>query len=422
MDAYTVRQFHPKDAVFEVDVPASKSLLNRALILAAFGKGEVFLACGSFAEDTRSLLGCLAALGIRVQEESGGLRVIGCGGNIPNRRAELYVGSAGTAARFLTAALAFLGGEYHMRASAQMEQRPMELLAVLEEAGISVEYEKRSRHFPFILRSDGLQKDFLTVNTDLSTQYASGILLAAAVSRPVTLCLTGSRTHGSYIAMTLAMLHAFGARWTREENTLSIAPAQHSPARMEIEGDLSGACYFYALALLFSTKVRVRHIHADTLQGDRKFLTLLADRGVKFTDSESGLCADGSKIRTYKGFCENMKDYSDQALTAAALAPFADSPTRITGIGHIRHQECDRIRAIAANLSALGVPVAEEEDGVSISPAPVRSGTIRSFGDHRVAMAFALIGLKTGGVTILDPLCCRKTFDNFFTILDDITQ
>ena len=128
--------------------PASKSLLNRALILAAFGNGEVFLACGSFAEDTRSLLGCLSALGIRVQEESGGLRVIGCGGNIPNRRAELYVGSAGTAARFLTAALAFLGGEYHMRSSAQMEQRPMELLAVLEEAGHLRRIRKAIKAFP----------------------------------------------------------------------------------------------------------------------------------------------------------------------------------------------------------------------------------------------------------------------------------
>lgn len=421
MDACTIRQFHPK-APLTVDVPASKSILNRAILLAAFGTGEVFLSCGAYAEDTRALLECLSSLGIRTEKKTGGLYICGCAGRIPTPRADLNVGSAGTCARFLTAILAFLGGEYHMHSSAQMEKRPMELLCALEAAGVSVAYEKTPGHFPFVMRSAGLREGEITVDTDRSTQYASGILLAAAVSRPVTLILTGSRTHGSYIEMTLALLHAFGARWTRTGDRIDIIPSPRSPTHFEVEGDLSGACYFYAMSLLFSMQVCVRRIRSDTLQGDKKFLGLLASRGVRFADSPDGLTADGTKIRSYAGFCENMNDYSDQALTAAALAPFAASPTHLTGIGHIRGQECDRIRAICLNLTALGVPAAEEPDGVRILPAPVHGGTVHPFGDHRVAMAFALTGLKAGGITILDPLCCRKTFDDYFDILERITR
>ncbi len=421
MELYHVRQFHP-GADIEVQVPASKSILNRALILAAFGKGEVFLSCGAYADDTRALLGCLSALGIAWRRESGGLRVFGCGGSIPNRSATLDVCSAGTAARFLTAVLAFLGGDYTMRSSAQMEQRPMEILEILGQAGAEIVPLGEPGHFPFRLRSDGIRARQLTADTDLSTQYASGILLAAAVSRPVSLLLTGSRTQGSYIGMTLSLLEQFGATWKREGDRIDILPSPRSPDAVEIEGDLSGACYFYAMALLFSTTVRVGRIREQTLQGDKKFLSLLAARGVRLTQTPSGLRADGSKTRTYNGFCENMRDYSDQALTVAALAPFAQTPTHITGIGHIRRQECDRIRAITENLRALGVPVTEEADGVTIVPAPVREGVIRTFSDHRVAMAFSLIGLATGKVAIEDPQCCRKTFDDFFEIIDKLTR
>lgn len=421
MQPYRVKKFIPHDPI-ELDVPASKSILSRALVLAAFGTGDVLLRCGSYAEDTRAMLSCLSALGIGWEDCPDGLFVHGCGGNVPNRHAELDVASAGTAARFLTAVLAFLGGEYTLRSSMQMQARPMQFLSVLAQAGVQIGYTGEFEHFPFTLRSEGIFADELTVDTDLSTQYASGILLAAAVSRPIALRLTGSRTRGSYIEMTLRLLEAFGAQCAREGDVIRITPSAHSPAQVEIEGDLSGACYFYALSLLFGCSVRVRKICSDTLQGDKKFLSLLAARGVRFTDSPEGLLADGSAVTSYHGFTENMRDYSDQALTVAALAPFADSPTHITGIGHIRRQECDRIRAIAENLCALGVPAKEEADGVQISPAPVRSATVRTFGDHRVAMAFSLIGLKTGAVTIDDPACCKKTFENYFDLLDLLTK
>ena len=423
MEYYSVQKYNPRTTLIKADVPASKSILNRAIILSAFGNGEVLLSCGAFAEDTRALLSCLTALGISWEKTSDGLRIIGCNGNIPNRRAQLNVQSAGTAARFLTATLAFLGGEYTMHSSAQMEARPMEILSVLEQHEVKFEYLGQHGHFPFRMFSNGISSNVFTVDTDLSTQYASGILLAASFyNTSLTLHLTGQRTHGSYIEMTLSLLRSFGADWTREGNVIHIYPASHSPKQFEIEGDLSGACYFYAMALLLSSQVLVRRIHPDTLQGDKKFLDLLAARGVIFTDSADGLIADGRNVTAYNGFCENMRDYSDQALTVAALAPFAVTPTHIYGIGHIRRQECDRIHAIVENLHTLGVPATEETDGVHVSPSCVNGGIIEAYGDHRVAMAFALIGLKTGNVIISDPKCCRKTFENYFEILDKLTE
>ncbi len=423
MQFYEVQPFFPREgALIEPQVPASKSLLNRALLAAALSKGSVRLLCGALSEDTRAMLGCLNALGIQIRRLPDGICVFGCGGKFPQSEASLDVRSAGTVARFLTVALAFAGGTYTITASPQMRKRPMEILSVLEKAGVDIEYLGERGTFPFRMRSTGMIADEFTVDTDLSTQYASGLILAAAFIRPITLHLRGSRTRGSYIEMTLRLIRTFGADWTREGGTLRIAPAMKSPACFEVENDLSAACYFYALSLLFGTRVRVGHIHRNTDQGDIRFLGLLEEKGVKFSDTPEGLLADGRNIPSFTGWDADMRDFSDQALTLAALAPFATTPTRIRGIGHIRNQECDRIRAIEENMAALGVPVSVAADEVQIFPAPVRGGTIRTYEDHRVAMAFTLIGLKSGNVTIEDPQCCKKTFENYFEVIDALTK
>lgn len=422
-DCYEVRAFRPNENTFLCpDVPASKSILNRALVLAALGNGDTMLLCGRFADDTRALLSCLNALGVETNITENGICVRGGNGRFPNRSAALDVRSAGTAARFLTVALAFVGGDYTLTSSAQMMNRPMDILDVLEKAGVQIDYLGKRGHFPFRLRSAGLSEPELTVDTDLSTQYASGILLAAAATRPAVLKLTGSRTHGSYIGMTLRLIETFGARWEREGDVIRVTPSDHATDAFEVENDLSGACYFYALALLFRIRVLVRRVHADSSQGDLRFLRLLEEKGVRIDDTPDGILADGRGVTQFDGWDADLKDFSDQALTLAALAPFATSPTRIRGIGHIRRQECDRIRAIQENLAALGVPVEAGENEVRIAPAPVLGGKVSTFNDHRVAMAFTLIGLKTGNVVIENPKCCRKTFENFFDIVDKMTK
>lgn len=416
MNPYLVKKLERHEIA--VNVPASKSILNRALVLSAFSGREIQLAAGPYAQDTRALIDCLLRLGVQVCPTEAGLSV--CGKEIA-REATLDVGSAGTVARFLTTMLAFRGGNYRFTASPQMTARPMDILAALEKAGVCFEYSGAEGHFPFRMRSAGISVSQMQLDTDTSTQYASGVLLAAAVgTAPLTLTLTGKRTFGSYIRMTVRMLQDFGARCERCEDALTVFPATNFPTRYCVESDVSAACYFYALSLLCNCRVTVYGVHRDSIQGDIRFLQLLEERGVILSDGQDGLTADGSKVTSYPGFEIDMRDFSDQSLTLAALAPFAATPTVIRGIGHSRMQECDRVEAIRTNLTALGVPCETEKDGVRIFPAPIRPGCIKTFGDHRVAMAFSLIGLRTGGITVDDPDCCKKTFENFFTILDGL--
>lgn len=423
METFRVKKLAKRKTI-EVSVPASKSILNRALILAALYQAPVRLICGAYGEDTRALLGCFRALGIRTESDEQGLTVYGCGGNIPCKNAELDVKSAGTAARFLPPLLAFCGGNYRFVSSEQMAKRPMSVLPLLRQAGADVVYEQEADRFPFRLISNGILTDSITVNTDESTQYASGLLMAAgAQNTPFTVKLTGNRTNGSYIAITLSMMQAFGFQTLKNGTEITVsAPLTTAPLEYAVEPDLSGACYFYALSLLTGAKVLVRGVRSPSLQGDAAFLTLLQDRGVTFTETDKGLLADGGSVSSYRGFDENMRDFSDQTLTVAALAPFAETPSVLKNVGHIRKQECDRIAAICENLTAIGVPASADENNIYIQPAPVKGGLIKTFHDHRVAMAFSLIGLKTGNIVIENPDCCRKTFDGFFDILSELTN
>ncbi len=420
MQPYTMRQLPPR-ADLRVQVPASKSILSRALVLAALSKGTVRIRCGEYGDDTRAMLSCLSSLGIPVTEKDGALVVQGCGGDIPNKKATLNVGNAGTAARFLSVALAFCGGEYVFTASEQMTRRPMGILPILENAGVSV--ERGDATFPFTLRSEGIKTQKLTVDTAESTQYASGILLAAGMcGQPFTLKLTGPRTRGSYLAITLNMLTAFHIPYTRNGNEIVVSPQGEPPEEYVVEPDVSGACYFYAVALLCGARVMVDGVHADSMQGDIKFLKLLEQKGVRIRDTAEGMVADGRDIPVFNGFDEDLSDFSDQTMTVAALAAYASMPSILRNISHIRAQECDRIAAIVENLNALGTRSFTDGNDIFIEPDRVYGGTVKTFGDHRVAMAFALMGLKTKGITIDDADCCKKTFPSFFRILDEITK
>lgn len=422
MKSVTIQRFTPDfQKIYVFDAPTSKSLMNRALILAAFSDGDTLLRCGSFAEDTRAVLNCLASLGISTDKRPDGIYVYGCGENVPNKQARLNVMSAGTCARFFPAVLSALGGDYFFDASEQMKNRPMEFLSELEKAGAQIEFYEKENSFPFRLRSKGFISKEFTADTDTSTQYASALLLAGALSKePLSLTLTGSRTEGSYIKMTLSLLSAFGTEWSRNQNTVIVHSSTKPPKTFDVEADLSAACYFYALALLFGIKVLVRRVKKNGFQGDIKFLKLLEKRGVRFSETNEGLLADGSGIDSFEGFTENFCDFSDQTLTAAALAPFASSLSRITGIGHIKRQECDRIAAIEHNLNALGVHAVGGNDFIEIQPTLPGGGTVKTFHDHRVAMAFSLIGLKTGNLVIDDAECSDKTFEGYFKELNKL--
>ncbi len=422
MQDVLVRKFVPKPGTLVVDVPASKSILNRALLLSALAKGDVTLHAGALGEDAKAALRCIEALGVQCEKVEGGILVHGCGGKF-REGASLDVGSAGTVARFFPAALAFAGGNYRFDASAQMKARPMGILKLLESVGVKFIFEEAPYSFPFTMTSEGISADELVVDTTESTQYASALMMAASVrTSPTTLLLTGPRIKGSYVKITREMLKSFHIRTEDVEGGVKVFPAGEPPKEFDVEPDISGACYLYALSLLCGARVQVPRAHLNTAQGDIRFLHVLEDKGVRLTETPEGLIADGKNVPFFNGFDYDMQDFSDQALTVAALGLFATSPSILRNIAHIRHQECDRIAAIVENANALGARCFTDGTDVFLEPAPVHPTRIHSFGDHRVAMAFALVGMKLGGVTVDDPDCAAKSFEGYFELLDSLPR
>lgn len=412
----------PKTPI-SVTVPGSKSITNRALLLAVMANGISTLQGVLFSDDSRYFLKCIQDLGFQtqVQEEEKRITVTGLGGKIPLVQANQYVGSAGTAARFLTAYLGVSFGTYFMDASAQMRKRPMlPLLESLQQLGCEIEYYEEKGHFPFTLHGHGFQTDSIAINIDHSSQFLSALLIASCLSEHnFTIQLEG--THGmSYIQMTCEMMSQFGVHILHPSPNQFIIPEnQHYLAQTyQIEPDISAACYFYAISPLLGISMQVQNVHFNCLQGDIKFLQILEQMGCTMQDEVNGIIVNPPADGIIHGVDVNMSSCSDQAITLAAIAPFADSPVTIRGIGHIRYQESNRIAAIITELGKMGILCQETEDGLIIYPNSPKPSAVDTYDDHRMAMGFSLIGLRTPGIIINNPECCRKTFEHYFEVLD----
>ena len=453
-DIYQVRKLNPGKE-YLIQVPGSKSITNRAFLLAALSGKKCVLSGVLFSDDTRGFIDCLLQLGFQfeIEEEKHKVTIQGTGGRIPNPEAAINVRSAGTAARFLTVALAFAGGNYHLDASEQMRKRPMEpILKILEKLNVKFRYNNETYHFPFELDSQFAEEftdkngmSEITIDTNLSSQFASALLMAACIlPTGLKIHLTGSRTAGSYIKMTLAMMKQFGICVKQSENCYEILHQEGwGLTEYEVEPDVSAACYFYAMVPLLKTSVIVKGVQEDSLQGDIQFLNVLEQMGCQKKATSEGIRLTMTEPEMH-GVDISMKDFSDQTMTLAAIAPFADSVTRIHNIGHIRFQESDRLHAILTELQRMGVRCEEvpEIDGIQIFPwekvqgdhiatesaggmkrgsiAEGGSTIIEAYDDHRMAMAFTLPGLKTGKIVIKNPGCCRKTFENYFSVIDSL--
>ncbi len=426
MNQYRVKKLENMKKI-EVQAPGSKSITNRALLLAALSDRRCRLHGVLFSDDSRAFLDSLVKLGFEVEadEETKNVTIQGTGGVIPNENAVIDVRSAGTAARFLTVMLAFAGGSYEIKASPQMCRRPMQpLLDILKAAGVAFVFQGEENHFPFVMKSHGISLEAVSVDTKVSSQFASALLMSGTLlEKGLTVRLKGDRAEGSYIKMTIAMMEQFGIHPVRSGNEYWIPnSAGFGVDEYQVEPDVSGACYFYAMAPLLQADVKVQNVHMDSLQGDISFLRILRDMGCTLVDEADGVRISGAALDGYPGMDISMKDFSDQTMTMAALAPFAKGETRIRNIGHIRFQETDRIHAILTELTRMGISCEEEPecDGVRIMPGTIKECAVETYEDHRMAMAFTLVGLRTGKISIVNPECCRKTFENYFELIEGL--
>jgi 3-phosphoshikimate 1-carboxyvinyltransferase len=434
----------------EVVLPGSKSITNRALVLAALAEGKTTLEGALFSRDTGIMLTALRELGFNcdADESKSRISVLGHGGEIPANSAELNVGNAGTAARFLTAMLALHpGGRYRLDGDAAMRERPMTglLNALVKLSAAEFEFHGEPGYFPFTMRTKGFEGGKAPIDAKASSQILSALLLAApAGSGPITLDCPEVRP--AYVGITLKMREAFGAKATVDEelgryhldSVKYRAPASGSYA---IEPDVSAASYFLALTLIQGGKLKIPNLGSDPLQGDAHFIEVLSHHGLR-VDAERNMwiasCANPLDIQ--RGHREiDFNSISDTFLTYAAIAPLLGDSVRITGIGHTRHQETDRIAGMAAELSKLGQLVKEEDDALTIQPKPnelrARALQARNTGkllaidtyeDHRFAMSFGvlasydLLGDGQPWLSIKDPDCCGKTFPGFFNALESL--
>jgi 3-phosphoshikimate 1-carboxyvinyltransferase len=417
-----------------IDLPGSKSISNRALILAALAEGETTLTGVLFSRDTEIMLRALKSLGFVVEADApvGLVKVTGGAGTIPSKTAQLHVGNAGTAARFLTAFLALCPeGEFYLEGDEAMHARPMEgLLEGLAKLGARFTFHGTPGHFPFTLHTRGLAGGELTVEAGASSQFVSALLMAAPYAQaPLTVHAPGVRP--AFVEITTAMMRYFGVTVeSTAPDTFSIpSGAFRSPeGHYAVEPDVTAASYFLALPLVTGGQIYLPGLTSEMIQGDTAFAGIVEQLGGQLTKTHVGWTLTAPpEDQSLPGVSADFATFSDTFLTLAAIAPFCSGPVRIEGIAHTRHQETDRIAAMATELRKLGLEIIEEPGALEIHPdreklgAAARAGvTIETYEDHRVAMSFALLGsadLRGDGspwLQLKDPLCCRKTFPDFF--------
>ena len=417
----------PIDAT--VRIPGSKSITNRALLIAALADGPSELTGALHSDDTRYMAAALTALGLEIATEEPGERftVQGGGGTFPATQAELFAGNAGTAMRFLTAALPLGRGRFRIDGVPRMRARPIApLLQALNDLGADTVSENGSGCPPVVVRAAGLPGGQVTMAGDQSSQYFTALLLAGPYANAgIEIAVAGELVSKPYMLLTAAVMAAFGVRAELDTVTwrsMRVAPGQRYRGRSyAVEPDASNASYFFAAAAITGGRVHVAGLGRDSTQGDLHFVDVLAAMGATVTVAENYVEVHGPPPGTLRGVDLDLNAISDTAQTLAAIAPFATSPTTIRGIAHARLKETDRVAALATELRRLGQGVAEFADGLTIHPAPIRPAAIATYDDHRMAMSFAITALGAPGVRILNPGCVAKTFPHFFTRLAEIT-
>ena len=410
----------PPDAT--IRVPGSKSVTNRALIIAALANGNSRIVNPLFSDDSFWLMDALVRLGIDVHAdgERGEVYVSGQSGEIYASGVDLFVGNAGTVARFLPPFLALGRGPFTVDGVPRMRERPVaDLVDGMRQLGAEVEYAGEDGRFPLMIKGGGIPGGKARVSASKSSQFISGLLMAAPYAQaPVTLHPVG-RKEWPYVGITVALMRAFGVEVDEAANgRFTVAPALYSSREYEVEPDASGASYFMAAAAVTGGRVRIPALGASSPQGDLRFAGVLRDMGCRVEIAPDFVEVQGPDH--LRGVEVDMNAFSDTMITLSAIAPFAEGPTTIKNVGHTRLQESDRLSATATELTRLGVKTQTTSSSIRIIPKNIRSGVVRTYGDHRMAMAFAITGLVASGIRIRNPGCVTKTFPGYFGALESL--
>lgn len=412
-----------------VQLPGSKSISNRTLLLAALSEGETEIRDLLKSDDTDRMLEALTSLGVKLSKiGENDYKVQGVAGKFPNKEADLFLGNAGTAFRPLTAALALAGGTYKLHGVPRMHERPIgDLVDALRQIGADITYLGQEGFPPLLIKPAQLKTaETIKIRGDVSSQFLTALLMALPMTGKETqIELVSELISKPYIEITLKLMAQFGVNVKRDGWEKFTVPAgkYQSPGKIFVEGDASSASYFLAAGALGAGPIRVQGVGANSIQGDVAFADALAEIGVTITKGDNWIEASAPSL-PLKAFDRDFNHIPDAAMTLAVVALFCDGPSRLTNIASWRVKETDRISAMATELRKLGAIVEEGPDWLKVTPVKnlITNAAIDTYDDHRMAMCFSLASFGGVPVRINDPKCTAKTFPTYFDVFASVVN
>ena len=423
LDGVDQLSLHPIKKAFnkEVMIPGSKSVTNRAFILAGFSKGTSKLSGYLKSDDTYWCIETIKKLGATVEAVGDELHITGINRSELPEKQQVFIGSAGTTARFLPGILGTQEkSEITITSTEQLAGRPHKTLHdALKQLGVKLTYLEKEGQLPVTIKGAPETGGKVSIAGNQSSQFISGLLMAAPLfNKPTEIELTTKIVQSAYVDITIEMMKQFGIHVDVSDDYthMKVEQGEYEAATLPLEADLSTACYFMALAALNKSTIKINHLNMESHQPDLEVVDILEKMGATVEKGPDYVVISGPE--QLKGnLTIDMNACSDQALTIGSLAVFADGPITITGVEHIRHHECNRVTALTESLTKLGIEVTEHQDGWTITPGDVKPTTLDTYDDHRVAMSLSLMGTKVDGIKLLDPSCVSKTCPTYFEML-----
>ena len=403
----------PDGQVWEVTAPPSKSFMNRALIISALANGKSILNNPIYCDDTNYMIKALKLLGVKIKTSASKLEITGTGGKFHLPKKPIFVGNAGTAFRFLVSLAALVKGAVIIDGDERMRERPIvDLLNALEQLGVKV--ESNSDYPPVKIDGTDFKGGVARINSNISSQFISSLLMIAPYSeKKVELTLKGKGTSKPYIDITSDVMKKFGAQIRNNNYKTFIVnnKKKYNPTEYTIEGDASNVSYFMAAAAITKSKIKINGLNRKSLQGDIKFLSVLEQLGCKVNRYKNYIEVIGGDV---KPISIDMNQMPDLVQTLSVILIFSNGKSIIKNIGNLRFKECDRFFALSTELRKIGVAVKEMKSALQIEPKKIISAPIETYNDHRMAMSFAIAGLKIKGISIKNPTCVNKSFPNYW--------